>query len=510
MATPITITDQDTRVDYKVEATPDDTFNIPFEFFDKSDIRVSVGGTEQTSGFTVTGNSVQNGFSDGTLTLDIAVSNTTVSIWRDIPISRTSVFPTSGEFSITSLNTQLARIVAMLQQEHQQFLRSVRLPEAEGGKLAELPAAADRTNRLLGFDADGQPIAASGSVSDVTVSSFSATLLDDTTAAEARGTLGAQDDLNVVPQAEAEAGTATTERIWTAQRAKQAMDALVPGIATPLIQPEAKKLLQLGQCRLDRNSATEVILNRHDGRYLFINGVAETIPDGGITADNTGLSANTTYYVYAYMDAGTMKLELSTTAPAQSTTYGHQIKTGDGTRTLVGRARTNGSTEFGAHFSADVTSVVSYFNRRKFIWDEFYIWQDTYGSEPGSSAVFDYIGNAVSSTFLEAIPFFALAEIEWARMTVIWATSNTNNAIRVVSADDGPSNLVSLAQVNGNGGGTPIKSYATITSDLQNLQKTTAFYKNIGFQYKRATSSQFDLYRVGIEFIYELSNDGLF
>jgi hypothetical protein len=158
MATPIKITEQDTRVDYKVTATPDDTFNIPFEFFETSDIRVSVGGVEQTSGFTVTGTSVQGGFSDGTLTLDSAVSNTTVSIWRDIPLSRTSVFPTSGEFSITSLNTQLARIVAMIQQEAQTFLRALRLPESESGKTNVLPARSDRADRVLAFDSDGQPV----------------------------------------------------------------------------------------------------------------------------------------------------------------------------------------------------------------------------------------------------------------------------------------------------------------------------------------------------------------
>ena len=38
---------------------------------------------------------------------------------------------------------------------------------------------------------------------------------------------GGEDNPDVVPQAEAEAGTATTERIWTAQRVKQAIDALV-------------------------------------------------------------------------------------------------------------------------------------------------------------------------------------------------------------------------------------------------------------------------------------------
>lgn len=44
---------------------------------------------------------------------------------------------------------------------------------------------------------------------------------------------GAQVNPDVVPQAEAEAGTATTERIWTAQRVKQAIDALASSTWQP-------------------------------------------------------------------------------------------------------------------------------------------------------------------------------------------------------------------------------------------------------------------------------------
>lgn len=57
------------------------------------------------------------------------------------------------------------------------------------------------------------------------------TLLDDTTVAAMRTTLGAQVDLAVPSQAEAEAGTATTERVWTSERVKQAIAALETDIS---------------------------------------------------------------------------------------------------------------------------------------------------------------------------------------------------------------------------------------------------------------------------------------
>lgn len=54
------------------------------------------------------------------------------------------------------------------------------------------------------------------------------TVLDDTSAANARTTLGAQIALDVPSQAEAEGGIATDERVWTAERVKQAIVALAP------------------------------------------------------------------------------------------------------------------------------------------------------------------------------------------------------------------------------------------------------------------------------------------
>src|SRR5262249_33343200 len=76
----------------------------------------------------------------------------------------------------------------------------------------------------------------------------------------------------------------------------------------------------------------------------------------------SGLSANTTYNIYAYMNSGTMTLEASTTARATQSGTGIEIKSGDSTRSIVGKARTNGSTAW-----VDSTTqrfVISYFNRR--------------------------------------------------------------------------------------------------------------------------------------------------
>jgi hypothetical protein len=92
------------------------------------------------------------------------------------------------------------------------------------------------------------------------------------------------------------------------------------------------------QCRFVNFSATQCLLKREGGRYLFINGKHEPIPAGDVPLSNTGLVAGTRYYVYAYMaEPATMALEASATAPIPDVSYGHEIKTGDPTRSLVGQ-----------------------------------------------------------------------------------------------------------------------------------------------------------------------------
>ena len=120
-----------------------------------------------------------------------------------------------------------------------------------------------------------------------------------------------------------------------------------------------------GQCRLTKSS-TNLLLSPYGGNLLIVNGTACTVPDAGVTLAPTSLSANTTYFIYATASGGVINaLEASATGHSTDTASGNkgvEIKTGDSTRTLVGMARTNGSTAWVD--SATQRYVLSWFNRR--------------------------------------------------------------------------------------------------------------------------------------------------
>lgn len=98
------------------------------------------------------------------------------------------------------------------------------------------------------------------------------------------------------------------------------------------------QLLQLGQCRLIKSGAN-LLLSPLNGNKILINGVQQVIPSAGVQLVPPATTL-ILYYIYVYMNSGTMTLEASTTGHSTDTTTGVEVKTGDATRTLVGMART--------------------------------------------------------------------------------------------------------------------------------------------------------------------------
>jgi hypothetical protein len=189
MAT-IEIADNDARVQYTQAVTANTTqLTIDFPFFDLDDINVIVttaAGIDTTLSrgtgtgtFAVTGTAVDDGFSGGYITLGDTYSagTDTFTIFRDIPVARTTDFPTSGPFNISSLNTELDKIIAIEQELETKISRTMKLSDSDTAASITLPSSATRANKFLSFDANG------GVTVSTTIGDYKGTDTTTTTAA---------------------------------------------------------------------------------------------------------------------------------------------------------------------------------------------------------------------------------------------------------------------------------------------------------------------------------------
>lgn len=135
------------------------------------------------------------------------------------------------------------------------------------------------------------------------------------------------------------------------------------GLTTPLSVAQGGAA-PVFQCRTDLISSSIIRLSRVGGSYIFIGGFLRQIPTAGVDLPPTGLNASTMYNLYAFWTGSAIQLEASTTGRAVDATYGHPIKSGDSTRTLVGK----GYIQSGIVWDTTVNNAllhISYWNRRK-------------------------------------------------------------------------------------------------------------------------------------------------
>lgn len=174
---PLQITVEPTFEVVVVGATPTTgPFTFTFPYFEDSDIKITrvddATGLETTltltTDYTITGNSVDGGFQGGTITLVATDSDATLTIYRDISVSRTARFPTSGPFDIVTLNRQMDEIFAILQELDEETDRTLKLPITEAGTTPTLPGLSDRANKYLTFNGSGEPTVTAGQSANLT------------------------------------------------------------------------------------------------------------------------------------------------------------------------------------------------------------------------------------------------------------------------------------------------------------------------------------------------------
>lgn len=184
----IVIGDATPRISYVVGSTPQTVFDVDFPFFEDEDLAVYVDGALKVlaTDYTVTGAGDSGG---GTVTFVAGQANCGVAIVRDVPIARTTDYPTSGPFQIPALNTDLDRLTAWAQEHRARLDRCIRPPDSDPDGLFLLPSVSDRANRFLGFDAAGLPVGMV-SASGYPASVYGADLISAANAAAARTALG--------------------------------------------------------------------------------------------------------------------------------------------------------------------------------------------------------------------------------------------------------------------------------------------------------------------------------
>jgi hypothetical protein len=158
----INLADNNPRIEYTVaQGVTQDSFAVPFEFFNDGDLSVYVDGVLKAEGtdYTITGGDGSTGDIEFVTATPPDVQQVTgiaggssVVIFRRTPIERTSDFSAGADINRAALNEQLDIITAMLADAKDRIDRSLRFTDYEVSPDSQLPNAQDRAGGVLYFD----------------------------------------------------------------------------------------------------------------------------------------------------------------------------------------------------------------------------------------------------------------------------------------------------------------------------------------------------------------------
>ena len=133
------------------------TFPFTFPIMDETHLAVYLDDIREISGFSIIGVRVTNG---GVVFFSKApAAGAIVTLLRDVPIERMSDFQESGAIKAKVLNDEFDLLTTCLQDVAESARRSVTLKPTDSKADLQLPVKAERANKFLGFDTDGNAIA---------------------------------------------------------------------------------------------------------------------------------------------------------------------------------------------------------------------------------------------------------------------------------------------------------------------------------------------------------------
>jgi hypothetical protein len=159
----INLANNNPRIEYSVaQGATQQTFAVPFEFFNDSDITVYVDGVLKAEGtdYTLTGGDGSTGNVVFVTATPPAVQQvlgatggSTVVIFRTTDIERTSDFSAGSDIYRAALNEQLDILTAMIADQNDKTDRTIRLNDYEIAPSLILPSIANRKGKVLAFNA---------------------------------------------------------------------------------------------------------------------------------------------------------------------------------------------------------------------------------------------------------------------------------------------------------------------------------------------------------------------
>ncbi|MXP63706.1 hydrolase [Roseomonas sp. M0104] len=152
MAEHIRIGDVAPRVHYVADGAQT-VFIYPFPIFESADLEVRLDGLVQYDGFTITG----AGSSEGGRVVFAAppAAGRQLLMRRVMLIERVTDFQPNGVLRAKTLNDEMDRQVASLQEMRENLTGAIRADPGDLPARLVLPARSGRVNRLLGFDSVG-------------------------------------------------------------------------------------------------------------------------------------------------------------------------------------------------------------------------------------------------------------------------------------------------------------------------------------------------------------------
>lgn len=318
-------------------------YSYNFRIFSATDLLVTrrdLQGAETSlvypTDYTVSGVGSPSGGSI-TLVAGALSSGYVLTIRRYVELTQETDIRNQGAFYPETHEDTFDYLTMIDLQQQDELDRSLKFSETDPSN-GNIPGSFDRAGKFLAFDQDGSPIASAG-VSEVPVSSFMATVLDDPTAAAARASLGfsgaggtvATDNIEAlsVTSAKLAANSVDTSKmvdssVTLAKLASTVIDLLVP---VGSIQAYAGSSAPSGYLLCDGSAVSRstysglfavlgsawgsgdgsTTFNLPDARGQFLRGLMSV---ANVTGSGTASSNNATFTSHGYKRTGT-KVRLS-------------------------------------------------------------------------------------------------------------------------------------------------------------------------------------------------------